>query len=291
MIREDTENVRAYLKLGDIFRERGQVEQAIKIHRSLTFRRKISTAIKMDIYISLALDYRELGRFDRAEESANRILKFDRKNRWALDFLIDISEQNQRWEAASKNLRRLEKASRKTDQRRRAYYNLMQGRTRDEDGLQKEARGFYQKAISEDDSYADPHLYMGNLEEAKGNLDGAVTHWKAFAERSSGAGKQVYGRLEKALFTLGRFSEIEQFYRALRDKDSNNSDALAGLVNVLAAKGEYDNAIAMVDDVLGRNGHSVRIRLARLKLELRKRKEEELSGQVDEIVSILGGRR
>ncbi len=40
LIREDTENVRAYLKLGDIFRQRGQAEQAIKIHRSLTFRRK-----------------------------------------------------------------------------------------------------------------------------------------------------------------------------------------------------------------------------------------------------------
>ena len=291
LIREDTENIRAYLKLGDIFRERGQVEQAIKIHRSLTFRRKMSTAMKVEIYASLALDYRELGRFDRAEESADRILKFERKNRWALDFLIEICEQHQRWEAASKNLHRLEKASRQNDHRRRAYYTLMQGRARDEDGLQKEAKDFYQKAISQDDSYADPHLYMGNLEEEEGNIDGAVTHWKAFAERSSGAGKQVYGRLEKALFELGRFGEIEEFYRTLREQDGKNLDALAGLVNVLAAKGEYDHAIAMVDDIIGRNGQSVRIRLARLKLELRKRKEEELSGQVDEIVSILGGGR
>ena len=291
LIREDTENVRAYLKLGDIFRQRGQAEQAIKIHRSLTFRRKLSAAMKADIYASLALDYREAGRFDRAEENANRILKFDRKNRWALDFLIEICEQQQKWEAASKGLRRLEKASRQTDHRRRAYYSLMQGRARDEDGLQKEARGFYQKAISEDGSYADPHLYLGNLEEAEGNLDGAVTHWKAFAERSTGAGKQVYGRLEKALFELGRFGEIEQFYRTLREQDGKNLDALAGLVNVMAAKGEYDHAIAMVDDSLGRNGQSVRIRLARLKLELRKRKEEELSGQVDEIVTLLGSGR
>ena len=32
LIREDTENIRAYLKLGDIFRERGQVEQLSLIH-------------------------------------------------------------------------------------------------------------------------------------------------------------------------------------------------------------------------------------------------------------------
>ena len=167
----------------------------------------------------------------------------------------------------------------------------MQGRARDEDGLQNEARGFYQKAISEDGSYADPHLYMGNLEEREGNLDTAVTHWKAFTERSSGAGKQVYSRLEKALFELGRFGEIEEFYQTLRERDGKNMDALAGLVNVLAAKGEYDHAIAMVDDIIGRNGQSVRIRLARLKLELRKRKEEELLRQVDELVLLLGSGR
>ena len=74
LIREDTENVSAYLKLGDIFRQRSQVNQAIKIHRSLTFRRSLSVAMKIDIYISLALDYSEAGRFDRAEDSANRIL-------------------------------------------------------------------------------------------------------------------------------------------------------------------------------------------------------------------------
>ena len=68
-------------------------------------------------------------------------------------------------------------------------------------------------------------------------------------------------------------------------------DAFSGLINVLAAKGEFDDAIAIVDDLTNRNGQSVRIRLARLKLELRKRKEDELSSAVDEIVSLMHGER
>ena len=68
-------------------------------------------------------------------------------------------------------------------------------------------------------------------------------------------------------------------------------DAFSGLINVLAAKGEFDEAIAIVDDLTNRNGHSVRIRLARLKLGLRKRQEDELSKEVDEIVSLMHGGR
>ena len=60
---------------------------------------------------------------------------------------------------------------------------------------------------------------------------------------------------------------------------------------LVAAKGEFDEAIAIVDDLTNRNGQSVRIRLARLKLELRKRQEDELSNEVDKIVSLMHGGR
>ncbi|SVA61453.1 uncharacterized protein METZ01_LOCUS114307, partial [marine metagenome] len=48
--------------------------------------------VKREIYASLARDYSASGRYDRSEEHANRVLKLDKKNRWALEFLIDISE-------------------------------------------------------------------------------------------------------------------------------------------------------------------------------------------------------
>ena len=291
LVREDTENVQAYLKLGDIFRERSQTDQAIKIHQSLTFRKRLSSAVKREIYTSLARDYSASGRYDRSEANANRVLKLDKKNRWALDFLIEISEKQKKWEKASKYFRRLEKVTCEERPNRHAFYFLMQGRDREEDGLFQEAKGFYNKAISIDDSFADAYLYLGNLAEGEGNLDEAVVHWTTFAEKSAGGGRQIYGRLEKALFELGRFGETEELYRELSEKDSSNMDAFSGLINVLAAKGEFDDAIAIVDDLTNRNGQSVRIRLARLKLELRKRKEDKLSSAVDEIVSLMHGGR
>ena len=39
---KDTSNIDAYLKIGDILRENGKVENAIKIHRQLTVRKGLS---------------------------------------------------------------------------------------------------------------------------------------------------------------------------------------------------------------------------------------------------------
>ena len=289
LIREDTENVSAYLRLGDIFRQRSQASQAIKIHRSLTFRRSLSVAMKIDIYTSLALDYSEAGRFDRAEDSANRILKFDKKNQWALQFLIDNCERMKRWDIAPKYLKRLDKVTKHPNIRKHAYYFLMQGRDRDKDGLIKEAKRFYEKAKNQDESYADPYFHLGNLEDKTGNLESAVSNWIVFAKKSSTGDKKIYDLIEKGLFKLGRFGEVEDFYNSLKDKDKKNTEAIAGLVNVLAAKGDFSNAISMLDENISRDQESVILRLAKLKLELRKKKEDELSSQIDEIVSLIKG--
>ncbi len=289
LIREDTENVSAYLKLGDIFRQRSQVNQAIKIHRSLTFRRSLSVAMKIDIYTSLALDYSEAGRFDRAEDSANRILKFDKKNRWALKFLIDNCERMKRWDIAPKYLKRLDKVTQRPNFRKHAYYFLMRGRDYDKDGLIKEAKRFYEKAKNQDNSYADPYFHLGNLEEKTGNLESAVSNWIVFAKKSFTGDKEIYDLIEKGLFKLGRFGEAEDFYTSLKDKDKKNTEAIVGLVNVLAAKGDFSSAISMLDENISRDQESVSLRLAKLKLELRNKKDDELSGQIDEIASLMKG--
>ena len=43
----------------------------------------------------------------------------------------------------------------------------------------------------------------------------------------------------------------------------------------------------MLDENISRDQESVILRLAKLKLELRKKKEDELSAQIDEIVSLM----
>ena len=287
LVKGDTNNVSAYIKLGDILREKDKGEQAVKIHQSLIFRRNLRTEVKIEIYRSLANDYFQMNQFPRAEENAKRILRLDRKNEWAAKFLVKICERRKRWQDASLYLKKLERITGEPDLRDHARYIMMQGRENEDRGEIEQAKNCYLKAVKTDEQFADPHLYLGNIFQREKDLEKAVEHWMKFAEKSAGSGKQIYVRLEKALFELGRFSDVEEFYRKLMSADGGNTDAVSGLVNVMAARGEYDQALTLVDEVLLRNNRSIRARLAKMKLALREIQKDQLAAEIDEIVDLI----
>ena len=90
LVQYDTNNIRAYLRLGDIFRENQKAEQALKIHQSLILRKRLSKALQSEIYMSLAKDYFELKKFEKVQFYLLEILKIDKKNLNALNFILDV---------------------------------------------------------------------------------------------------------------------------------------------------------------------------------------------------------
>lgn len=287
LVEVDTDQIRAYIRLGDILRERERPDQAAKIHQSLTFRRRLTDDQKIEIHTSLAKDYFTLGSFSKAEDHANKVSHLDKKNQWAVDYLIEICEKQQRWKDAAEYLKRAEKVTGKDEKRRGAFFRMMEGKAEEKGGAYNDARANYIRATKIDPSYADPYLYLGNLDERENDLEKSVHHWMRFAELCSSSGKQVFDRIEKALFELGRFGQVENFYRRLVEKDSQNADALLGLIDLLQTKGEYDKALAIVDDVLSKNNNLAIAHLAHLKLALRKIDQDQLSAKVDEIIQLL----
>ena len=86
LVQYDTNNIRAYLRLGDIFRENQKAELGFKIDQSLILRKSFSKALQSEIYMSLAKDYFELKKFEKVQFYLLEILKIDKKNLNALNF-------------------------------------------------------------------------------------------------------------------------------------------------------------------------------------------------------------
>ncbi len=87
---QDTGNVDAYLKMGDIFRNRGLNDKAIQIHRELTLRRDLSPEIKIEIDKSLAQDYIKASMIDKAQEILERLVKESYSRHWAAERLLEM---------------------------------------------------------------------------------------------------------------------------------------------------------------------------------------------------------
>jgi tetratricopeptide (TPR) repeat protein len=97
----------------------------------------------------------------------------------------------------------------------------------------------------------------------------------------------VFGKIESALFDLGRYSEVENFYLRILESDSSNFEAIIRLANVLEEKGEEGAALTLIEDAIDPESSDVRGEIMKLKLSLLTSTPVELSHQVDSILEKL----
>ncbi|MFQ6612107.1 MAG: tetratricopeptide repeat protein [Fidelibacterota bacterium] len=287
VVKKDSDHVEAYLQMGDILREEGKALQAVKIHQSLTVRPNLTSQLQREIHKSLALDYKELGQLKKASREAELILKLDRKNIWANEFLLFAAEQLHDWEKAIQVAKTIQRLKQVQDPNQLSRFEVNQGMEKLERNGAGEAEKHFQKAIKMAPEYGLPFLRLGDLYADKRDLVKAIENWEKFALLSPGEGKKVFSKIESALFDLGRFSEVENFYQRILKKDGGDLDALAKLANVLEAKGDHHAALHLVEEALSRFNDSLQVRLMKLKLSVHVYRPHQLAQQIEEIIDLI----
>lgn len=287
VVKQNTEHVDAYLQLGDLLREDGHPEQAIKIHQALTVRPNLPDSLKIEIHKSLALDYSRDGQLKKAKQEGERVLKIDRKNTWVIEFLLEIAERERDWEQAAAMAKLSQRLNHSQDMNRLAEFQVFQGMDKLAHGDRAGAKASFDNAIRLAPNFGLPYLRKGDVLAEERDLVKAVEAWEQFTILSPEESRRVFSKIESALFDLGRFSEVEKFYLRVLDRDTSNIDALAKLANVYEEKGEHQKALELVNDTLSKNTDSAHVRLMKLKLSLVSSRPHELAHQIDELVDLI----
>src|SRR5207247_9514556 len=85
--------------LGNLLREKGQVERAIQTHQGLLARPDLTRAERAYALASLGTDFRKAGFLDRADQAFNEVLDLAPKNIHALAGLQKLPEEQRDWRA------------------------------------------------------------------------------------------------------------------------------------------------------------------------------------------------
>ena len=113
----------------------------------------------------------------------------------------------------------------------------------------------------------------------------AVEYWEKYMELEPSNSSLVFDNIETALFDLGRYSEVEKFYRKVLNENPLDINAGLRLANVLNEKGENKSAIALIDQFSSQDETSISVMLMKLKLSLSNQTPAELSFYLDEILT------
>ncbi len=99
LIDVDSETAETHLALGALFRRRGEVQRALKIHQNLIARPSLPLAIRELAMYELGQDYFAAGMFDRAERVFGELISGRMAER-ALRMLVQIHQQLRDWPQA-----------------------------------------------------------------------------------------------------------------------------------------------------------------------------------------------
>jgi lipopolysaccharide biosynthesis regulator YciM len=108
MVRVDDKTIETHFALGSLFRRRGEVDRAIRIHQNIIARPDLASEQRDQALYSLAKDYLHAGLLDRAEKLFARLGQGSRYQVQALEALCGIYEQEKEWEKAIDAGQRLE---------------------------------------------------------------------------------------------------------------------------------------------------------------------------------------
>lgn len=98
MLEVDSETVETHLALAKLFRRRGEVERAIRIHQNLIARPDLDKIYKEQSLFELGQDYLSAGMLDRAERIFLELVETKEFSTLALKALLDIYQQEKMWE-------------------------------------------------------------------------------------------------------------------------------------------------------------------------------------------------
>jgi lipopolysaccharide assembly protein B len=219
--RLDPETVELHFALGNLFRRRGEIDRAIRIHSHLVNRADLSGASRAKALAGLAQDYLKGGMLDRAEEAFAKLADDPQHRVEALRALMRIFQMEREWPHAIDAARKLQRESGESHATQIAHFHCELAERAIERGDLAAARGELDAALVVDRRNVRAAILAGDLAQRSGESEAAIGHWQRIEANSPAHMPLVAARLADALDAAGRRSEaLNTLRRNLLDHPS-----------------------------------------------------------------------
>jgi lipopolysaccharide biosynthesis regulator YciM len=213
VVRLDPETVDLHFALGNLFRRRGEVDRAVRIHTHLLNRADLPARSRAEALAELGQDFLKGGLLDRAEESFTRLLDEPRHRTEALRALLRIYQMERDWGKAIEIARRLEREAGESSHAQVAHFHCESAEKALADKDEEGARTHLEQALKVNRKSVRAAILAGDLAVRRGQGEEAIDHWRRIVELNPEYLPLVAGRLADALDAAGRRAEALNFLR------------------------------------------------------------------------------
>lgn len=232
MAEVDSDTVETHFALASLFRRRGEVDRAIRIHQNLIARPSLTRAHRAEALFELAQDYLRAGLLDRAEAILLDMLDTPSYTEAVLRSLISLYEQQKDWEQAIAMRRRLQAVTGLSEEPVIAQYFCELAQAALTSGDAALASRFLKRAQAHDPDGVRAGLMLAQAAERAQDWPRSQRQYRKLLQHDPRYATEVLPILARITRQTGDAGFLEDTLRVLRRHDSK-TDAYIALAAIL----------------------------------------------------------
>jgi lipopolysaccharide biosynthesis regulator YciM len=247
----DPETADMHFALGNLFRRRGEIERAIRVHQNLLARPDLPSEQRTQAQYELGMDYLKAGLLDRAEETFNGLVEGSYSVQ-AQRALLEIYQREKEWSRAIDAATGLQSSGAGARQKEIAqfYCELAQDALVRSDLV--DAMTLLDRALHADRNSVRATMLLGDVLLAQDDAEGAIATWKRVEQQSVPHVALVAGRLMDGYRRVGRPQEGVNLLRSYL-AEASSIDLIDVVFKAVIELDGVDAAKQLVLDELRRN--------------------------------------
>lgn len=249
MVEVDSDTVETHLALGNLFRRRGEVERAIRIHQNLIARPSLNREQRTQALLHLGEDYLRAGLLDRAENLFLEVVDTGAYVTQALEHLLDIYQQEKEWDAAISVGSRLEPLVERPVAPVIAQFHCEQADRYRREGEINQARQALKRALAVDSHCARASILQADIERGVGNYKQALKSYQRVREQDPDYLPEILVGLHECYTQLGRARGFRTYLEELPRSQRGASVILALAERIRQEEGEDSAARYLVREL------------------------------------------
>lgn len=227
MLEVDSDTVETHLALGNLFRRRGEVDRAIRIHQNLIARPMLNREQRAQALLELGQDYMKAGLFDRAESLFNELGEMNMFQAEALENLLTIYQQERDWDKCLQVAKRLGQRTGKFRRKECAHYycELAEEAQFRKDMLMTSQ--LLKKARLSDEDCVRATILQGRIEAMNGSPKSAIRTLRQVENQDPAYLSEVLPEIIECYRELGNRTELVRYLRKLYERHQSVTSVLA----------------------------------------------------------------
>jgi len=238
-----------HISLGNIYRQRGEVEQAIKVHQNVIEQPILSINKRNDALYELARDFMHAGLLDRAENLFHELIEKQSHVISALSHLLSIYQQEHDWHAAILTAKNLESASNQPYHETIAHFYCELALLSQKKGRTEKALLFVKKALGTDKQSARASIIEGEIEKQSGNFKAASRAFRRVEQQDPLLISEVLDSLIQCYTELENKNEITSYLEHTLEKYGNITSVLLFAEQIRLESGNKPAALFVVESL------------------------------------------